>query len=64
VKKQSLLNADMHINLDLDNGVKMNYGKFRDLLAEVKAVCGKDEDYPRTTTHTKRGTKHATDITV
>ncbi len=36
--------ADMRINLDLDDGVKVNYGKFGDLLAEVKAVCGKDED--------------------
>ncbi len=24
----------------LDDGVKVNYGKFGDLLAEVKAVCG------------------------
>ena len=37
--------ADMRIKLDLDDGVKVNYGKFGDLLAEVKAVCGsKDED--------------------
>lgn len=36
--------ADMRISLDLDDGVKVNYGKFGDLLAEVKAVCGKDED--------------------
>jgi type II restriction/modification system DNA methylase subunit YeeA len=36
--------TDMHISLDLDDGVKMNYGKFSDLLAEVRAVCGKDED--------------------
>jgi hypothetical protein len=34
----------MRISLDLDDGVKVNYGKFGDLLAEVKAVCGKDED--------------------
>ena len=33
--------ADMKINLDLDDGVKVNYGKFGDLLAEVKAVTGK-----------------------
>jgi len=33
--------ADMRINLDLDDGVKVNYGKFGDLLAEVKAVHGK-----------------------
>jgi hypothetical protein len=30
--------ADMRITLDLDDGVKVNYGKFGDLLAEVKAV--------------------------
>ena len=30
----------MRINLDLDDGVKANYGKFGDLLAEVKAVTG------------------------
>ena len=30
--------ADMRINLDLDDGVKVNYGKFGDLLAEVRAV--------------------------
>lgn len=32
--------ADMRIQLDLDEGVKVNYGKFGDLLAEVKAVTG------------------------
>lgn len=32
------------LSLDLDDGVKVNYGKFGDLLAEVKAVCGKEED--------------------
>jgi hypothetical protein len=32
--------ADMRIILDLDDGVKANYGKFGDLLAEVKAVTG------------------------
>jgi type II restriction/modification system DNA methylase subunit YeeA len=36
--------ADMRINLDLDDGVKVNYGKFGDLLAEVKAVTGGVED--------------------
>ncbi len=36
--------ADKRISLDLDDGVKVNYGKFGDLLAEVKAVCGKSED--------------------
>jgi hypothetical protein len=30
--------ADMRIALDLDDGVKVNYGKFGDLLAEVKAA--------------------------
>ena len=33
--------ADRLISLDLDDGVKVNYGKFGDLLAEVKAVHGK-----------------------
>ena len=33
--------ADKRIALDLDDGVKVNYGKFGDLLAEVKAVHGK-----------------------
>ena len=33
--------ADQRIALDLDDGVKVNYGKFGDLLAEVKAVTGK-----------------------
>ena len=32
--------ADMRISLDLDDGVKVNYGKFGDLLAEVKSVTG------------------------
>lgn len=32
--------ADMRITLDLDDGVKVNYGKFGDLLAEVKAITG------------------------
>jgi hypothetical protein len=37
--------ADMRITLDLDDGVKVNYGKFGNLLAEVKAVTGgKDEE--------------------
>jgi hypothetical protein len=38
--------ADMTIalDLDLDDGVKVNYGKFGDLLAEVKAVTGGAED--------------------
>ena len=33
--------ADQRIELDLDDGVKVNYGKFGDLLAEVKSVTGK-----------------------
>ena len=32
--------ADQRISLDLDDGVKLNYGKFGDLLAEVKQVTG------------------------
>lgn len=36
--------ADQRIKLDLDDGVKVNYGKFGDLLADVKAICGKDGD--------------------
>lgn len=36
--------ADMRIKLDLDDGVKVNYGKFGDLLAEVKAVTGGSGD--------------------
>lgn len=33
--------ADQRIELDLDDGVKVNYGKFGDLLAEVKSITGK-----------------------
>ena len=36
--------ADMRITLDLDDGVKVNYGKFGNLLAEVKAVTGGTSD--------------------
>ena len=32
--------ADMRISLDLDDGVKVNYGKFGNLLAERKAITG------------------------
>ena len=32
--------ADMRISLDLDDGVKVNYGKFGDLLDSVKVVTG------------------------
>ncbi len=33
--------AEMRITLDLDDGVKENYGKFGNLLADVKAIHGK-----------------------
>jgi hypothetical protein len=33
--------ADMRISMDLDDGVKVNYGKFGDLLDDVKQVHGK-----------------------
>lgn len=33
--------AEMRITLDLDDGVKANYGKFGNLLADVKAIHGK-----------------------
>lgn len=36
--------ADMRISLDLDDGVKVNYGKFGALLAEVKAISGDNAD--------------------
>ena len=36
--------ADMRITLDLDDGVKVNYGKFGELLADVKAVTGGSGD--------------------
>ena len=36
--------ADMRITLDLDDGVKVNYGKFEDLLAGVKIVTGGASD--------------------
>lgn len=36
--------ADQRIALNLDDGVKVNYGKFGDLLAEVKAITGGKED--------------------
>ena len=35
--------AQMQIELDLDDGVRVNYGKFGGLLANVKDVCGKGE---------------------
>ncbi|MDA3788175.1 MAG: BREX-1 system adenine-specific DNA-methyltransferase PglX, partial [Desulfobacula sp.] len=33
--------ADMKISIDLDDGVKVNYGKFGNLLAETKTITGK-----------------------
>jgi hypothetical protein len=36
--------ADLRIKLDLDDGVKVNYGKFGDLLAEVKTVTGGSDE--------------------
>ncbi len=36
--------ADQKISLDLDDGVKVNYAKFGDLLAESKAITGGKED--------------------
>jgi hypothetical protein len=36
--------ADQRLSLDLDDGVKVNYGKFGNLLAEVKAVTGGSGD--------------------
>jgi hypothetical protein len=36
--------ADLRIKLDLDDGVKVNYGKFGDLLAEVRAVTGGSDE--------------------
>ena len=36
--------ADMRISIDLDDGVKVNYGKFGDLLGSVKAVTGSAEE--------------------
>lgn len=36
--------ADMRITLDLDDGVKVNYGKFGDLLDSVKIITGGSSD--------------------
>lgn len=36
--------ADMRIKLDLDDGVKVNYGKFGDLLDSVKVITGGSGD--------------------
>lgn len=35
--------ADQRIHLDLDEGVKVNYGKFGNLLAEVNAITGDNQ---------------------
>jgi type II restriction/modification system DNA methylase subunit YeeA len=35
--------ADQRIKLDLDDGVKVNYGRFGNLLAAKDKVCGKDD---------------------
>jgi hypothetical protein len=34
----------MRISLDLDDGVKVNYAKFGDLLAESKSITGGKDD--------------------
>jgi transcription antitermination factor NusG len=36
--------VDQKITIDLDDGVKVNYGKFADLLAETKAITGGKDD--------------------
>lgn len=36
--------AGMRISFDLDDGVKVNYDKFGDLLADVKAVTGRKHE--------------------
>lgn len=36
--------ADMRITLDLDDGVKVNYGKFGELLSDVKAITGGSDE--------------------
>jgi hypothetical protein len=36
--------ADMRITLDLDDGVRVNYAKFGDLVAESKAITGGSDD--------------------
>jgi hypothetical protein len=36
--------ADKRINIDLDDGVKVNYAKFGDLLAESKTITGGKDD--------------------
>ena len=34
--------ADQRVQLDLDDGVRVNYGRFGNLLAEVRAITGKE----------------------
>ena len=36
--------ADQRIKLDLDDGVRVNYGKFGNLLAETKAIAAGDDE--------------------
>ena len=36
--------ANKEVSIDLDDGVKVNYGKFGDLLAEVKAITGDKQE--------------------
>ena len=36
--------GDMRITLDLDDGVKVNYAIFGDLVAEAKAITGGSDD--------------------
>lgn len=36
--------ADKRISIDLDEGVKVNYGRFGDLLADVKAITGNNPE--------------------
>ena len=40
LNKKKETESDQRIKLDLDDGVKVNYGKFENLLAEVKAITG------------------------
>ena len=35
--------TDQRIQLDLDNGVKISYGKFSALLAQVRMIIGSSE---------------------
>ena len=53
--------ADQRISLDLDDGVKVNYGKFGDLLAEVKAVTGgsMDDHHEPTREAARQDAEHA-----